>query len=180
MRNGRRVPLMIRVGGAAGGLLVAAAGALMGSMNAGWFGLQRDANALFPFLGLGVALVVAAWAAVGWPAKLWRAGIAGRGAVTLLLFAPALYILSWVIEFAILGTLALGLGLILLAVAMWRRRLSDRVDRVLVGLAAVGSLTWNTETLSAFLLVGLGLVFVILCLRLRSQSEGHQEPKVSR
>lgn len=95
--------------------------------------------------------------------------MAGRGAVTLLFLAPAMYLLSWVIEFAIFGTLALGVGLILLAVAMWRRRLSDRVDRVLVGLAAVGSLTWNTETLSAFLLVGLGLVFVILCLRLRSQ-----------
>lgn len=62
---GSRVPLMIRVGGAAGGLLVAAAGAAMGSMNAGWFSLERDANALFPLLGLGVALVVAAWAVAG-------------------------------------------------------------------------------------------------------------------
>ncbi|HEX9889659.1 MAG TPA: hypothetical protein VGA69_09295 [Nitriliruptorales bacterium] len=176
LKNGGRVALMIRVGGAAGGLLFAAAGAWMGSMNAGWFDLQRDSNALFPLLGLGLALVVAAWAAAGWPAKLWRAGIASRGAVALLFAAPAVYILSWVIEFAIFGTLALGLGLILLAVAMWRRHLSDRVDRALVALAAVGSLTWNTETLSAFLLVGVGLVFVILSLRLRNQHGQHQEP----
>lgn len=180
LKNDSRVPLMIRVCGAAGGLLFAVAGAWMGSMNAGWFGLQRDALALFPLLGLGVALVVAAWAAVGWPAKLWHAGIAGRGAVVLLFVAPAVYLLSWVIEFAIFGTLALGLGLILLAVAMWRRQLSDRVDRVLVAFAAVGSLTWNTETLSAFLLVGVGLVFVVLSLRLRKQHEQHREPEVPR
>ncbi len=123
---------------------------------------------------------IPAWAAVGWPAKLWHAGIAGRGAVVLLFVAPAVYLLSWVIEFAIFGTLALGLGLILLAVAMWRRQLSDRVDRVLVAFAAVGSLTWNTETLSAFLLVGVGLVFVVLSLRLRKQHEQHREPEVPR
>lgn len=176
LTNRGRVPLVVRTGGAAGGLLFAAAGAWMGSMNAGWFGLQRGANALFPLLGLGVALVVASWAAAGWPAKVWRAGIAGRGAAVLLFVAPGMYILSWVIGFAILGTLALGLGLILLAVAMWRRHLSDRVDRVLVSLAAVGSLTWNTETLSAFLLVGVGLIFVILSLRLRPQHEQRQTP----
>ncbi len=176
LRHDTPVPLMIRVGGATGGLLFAAAGAWMGSMNAGWFDLQRNANSLFPLIGLGLALVVAAWAAVGWPAKLWRAGIAGRGAVGLLFVAPAVYILSWVIEFAIFGTLALGLGLVVLAVAMWQRHLSDRVDRVLVTLAAVGSFTWNTETLSAFLLVGVGLVFAILALRLRDQ---HQQEETA-
>lgn len=174
-----RVPLVIRVGGAAGGMLFAAGGAWMGSMNAGWLGPRGGANALFPLLGLAVALVVSAWAAAGWPAKLWRAGIAGRGAAGLLFVAPGVYILSWVIEFAILGTMALGLGLVLLAVAMWRRHLSDLPDRVLVALAAVGSLTWNTETLSAFLLVVVGLAFVTLCLRLRPQYEQlfHEEKK---
>jgi hypothetical protein len=176
-KKGRQAPLMIRVGGAAGGLLVAATGASIGSMNAGWFDLQRDANALFPLLGLGLALVVAAWAAAGWPAKLWHAGIAGRGAVVLLFASPAVYILSWVIEFAIFGTLALGIGLTLLATVMWRRHLSDGVDRVLVALAAVGSLTWNTETMSAFLLVGVGIVLLILSLRLRNQHEEHREPE---
>jgi hypothetical protein len=147
------VPLVARASGTVGGVAFEAGGALMGSMNAGWFDLQRDANRLFPLLGLGVALVVFAWAVAGWPAKLWGAGAAGRPAVILLSVAPVVYLLSWAIEFAIFGTLTLGLGLVLLTVAMWRRRLSDRVDRVLVTLAAVGSLTWNTETLSDFLLV---------------------------
>lgn len=164
-----RVPPPVMGLGAVGGLLFAAGGAWMGSMNTGWFGISRDANDLFPLLGLGVALVVAAWAVAGWPARLWHSGIAGRGAVVLLLAAPFVYILSWLIEFAILGTLALGGGLVLLATAMWRRRLGHRADRVLVSLAAVGSLTWNTETLSAFLLVGVGLVFAALCLRLQPQ-----------
>jgi hypothetical protein len=34
-----------------GAVLFAAGGATMGSRNAGWFGLERDANALFPLLG---------------------------------------------------------------------------------------------------------------------------------
>lgn len=110
-------------------------------------------------------------ATAGWPATLWRAGPAGRAAVSLLLVAPAAYLLSWAIGFAIFGTLTLGLGLGLLAVAVWRRRLSDQLDRALVTLAAVGSLTWNTETLSAFLLVGVGAIFAVLCLRLRRQRQ---------
>ncbi|MFN2556199.1 MAG: hypothetical protein ABR592_04890 [Nitriliruptorales bacterium] len=161
--------LAARASGTLGGLLFAAAGAWMGSMNAGWFGLQRDANSLFPLLGLGVGLVVAAGAAAGWQAKLWRAGPDGRTAGILLLVAPVVYLFSWAIEFAIFGTLSLGLGLLLLAVAMWRRQLSGRVDRVLVTLAALGSLTWNTDTLSAFLLVGVGAIFAVLCMRLRWQ-----------
>lgn len=163
------VPLAAKASGMAGGLLFAAGGAVMGSMNAGWFDLRRDANWLFPLLGLGVVLVIVAWAAAGWPAELWRAGHAGRAAVALLLVAPTMYLLSWAIEFALFGTLTLGLGLVLLGVAMWRRRLSNELDRVLVTLAAVGSLTWNTETLSAFLLVGVGAIFAVLCLRLRWQ-----------
>lgn len=172
-RKTGRVPFVVMGSGAAGGLLFAVGGAWMGSMNAGWFSLSRDANSLFPLLGLGVAVVVAAWTLAGWPARLWQSGIPGRGAVGLLLAAPLMYILSWLIEFAILGTLALGVGLILLAIAMWRSRLGHRADRVLVSLAAVGSLTWNTETLSAFLLVGVGLVFAALCLRLQPQ---HRAP----
>src|SRR5687768_8383636 len=35
-----------------GAVLFAAGGATIGSMNAGWFGLERDANALFPLLGV--------------------------------------------------------------------------------------------------------------------------------
>lgn len=158
---------VIRAAGTTGGMLVAATGTWMGAMNAGWFGLQREANSLFPLLGVGLALVVAAWAAAGWWATLSRAGIGGRSAASLLVLAPGVYILSWLIEFAILATLAMGIGLVLLAVTLWRHRLSRSPDRVLVAAAAAGSLTWNTETLSAFLLVGVGVIFAILCMRLR-------------
>lgn len=153
--------------GAVGGLLFAAGGALIGSMAAGWFGLERDSNAVFPLLGLGAALFVAGLALAGWIKALWRAGPEGIAAVVLLVVAPLVYLISWVIEFAIFGTFALGLGLVLLAVTMWRRRLADPLDRVLVTLAAVGSLTWNTETLSAFLLVGVGLIWSVVVVHLQ-------------
>ncbi len=44
-----------------GGVIYAAAGALIGSMNAGWLGLERNANAALPALGVGAALVVIAF-----------------------------------------------------------------------------------------------------------------------
>ena len=46
-------------------------------------------------------------------------------------------------------------------------RVPSRVDHLLAAFATVGSLTWNTETLSAFLLVGVGLLFGVLSLRMR-------------
>ena len=82
------------------------------------------------------------------------------------MIGPVLYVLSWVVEFAILGTLALGIGVVCLSVAAIRRRLVPSVDRVLIVASAVGSLTWNTETLSAFLLVGVGLIWASLSVRL--------------
>jgi hypothetical protein len=39
-----------------GGVIYAAAGALIGSMNAGWLGLERNGNAVLPALGIGAAL----------------------------------------------------------------------------------------------------------------------------
>jgi hypothetical protein len=47
-------------------------------------------------------------------------------------------------------------------------------DRLLVALSAIGSITWNTETLSAFLLVGVGLVWAILSVRLLKAPAGVQ------
>jgi len=113
-----------------------------------------------------VALAVVGFLAAGWGVRLASAGMAGRAAVWLVLAAPILDILSAVIEFAIVGTLALGLGLILLTVAAFRHRLVPRLDRWLVLLSAVGSVTWNTETQSVWLLVGVGLLWVVLALRL--------------
>ncbi len=37
-----------KVGAVLGGIVFAGAGAAMGSMNAGWFGLEHNANGLFP------------------------------------------------------------------------------------------------------------------------------------
>ncbi len=70
------------------------------------------------------------------------------------------------IQFAIIGTLTHALGLICLAFTFWARRLNQVIDRVLVTLSAIGSLTWNTETTSALLLVAVGLIWAVLAVRL--------------
>ena len=157
-----------------GAVLFAAGGATMGSMNAGWFGLERDANALFPLLGVGAGLVVVGFARSGLTRRLHEAGWLGRTARYLLVVAPVLLILNAVVEFAIFGTLALAFGLISLAVVVLRQRLFHPGDRLLIALSAIGSITWNTETLSAFLLVGVGLVWAILSVRLLQAPAGVQ------
>jgi hypothetical protein len=146
----------------------------MGSMNAGWFGLERDANALFPLLGVGAGLVVVGFARSSLTRRLHEAGWLGRTARYLLVVAPVLLILNAVVEFAIFGTLALAFGLISLAVVVLRQRLFPPGDRLLIALSAIGSITWNTETLSAFLLVGVGLVWAILSVRLLQAPAGVQ------
>jgi hypothetical protein len=55
-----------------------------------------------------------------------------------------------------------------------RQRLFHPGDRLLIALSAIGSITWNTETLSAFLLVGVGLVWAILSVRLLQAPAGVQ------
>jgi hypothetical protein len=157
-----------------GAVLFAAGGAAMGSMNAGWFGLERDANALFPLLGVGAGLVVVGFARSSLTRRLHEAGWLGRAARYLLVVAPVLLILNAVVEFAIFGTLALAFGLISLAVVVLRQRLFHPGDRLLIALSAIGSITWNTETLSAFLLVGVGLVWAILSVRLLQAPAGVQ------
>ena len=47
--------------GVLGGMIYASAGAVMGSMNAGWFGLHREANSMLPWMGVGASLVVFAF-----------------------------------------------------------------------------------------------------------------------
>ena len=75
-------------------IIVAAGGATMGSMNAGWFGLGRDANALFPLLGVGAGLVVVGFARSSLTRRLHEAGWLGRAARYLLVVAPVLLILN--------------------------------------------------------------------------------------
>lgn len=152
--------------GVLGGVIYASAGAVMGSMNAGWFGLDREANSTLPALGVGAALVVFAFSSSELHAGLRDAGRLGRATQLLLVIGPSLYVLSWVVDFAILGTVALGSGLICLSVVAIRRRLVPSFDSALIVGSAVGSLTWNTETLSAFLLVGVGLIWAFLSVRL--------------
>ena len=135
----------------------------MGSMNAGWFRLDRNANALFPLLGVGSGLVVTGFVRSDLRRELGRGF--GRVARYLLVAAPVLMIVSGLVEFAIFGTLALAFGLFSLAVVVVRRRLLHPADRLLIALSAVGSLTWNTETVSAFLLVGVGLLWAVLSAR---------------
>ena len=142
----------------------------MGSMNAGWFRLDRNANALFPLLGVGSGLVVTGFVRSDLRRELHRAGGFGRVARYLLVAAPVLMIVSGLVEFAIFGTLALAFGLFSLAVVVVRRRLLHPADRLLVALSAVGSLTWNTETVSAFLLVGVGLLWAVLSARVLTVS----------
>jgi hypothetical protein len=153
--------------GVLGGLLFAATGAFWGVMNAGRFALERDAGRylLQVWLGVGMALVVIGFLAAGWGGRL-TAGITGRTATGLLVTAPILEIVGGLVEFAIIGTLALGLGLILLTVAVFRHQLVPRFDRWLMLLSAVGSVTWNTETQSVWLLMGVGLIWVVLSARL--------------
>ena len=152
----------------AGSIVYAGAGAAMGSMNAGWFDLKPNTNGLLPFLGIGVGLVALAFTRSELGRRLWRAGALGRSTAVLFVVSPIFFISSWLIDFAIFGTLSCGVGLICLSVSVWRGRLVPPIDRVLVSISAVASLTWNTETLSAFLLVGVGLIWALLSIRMLS------------
>jgi len=159
-------------------MVYALAGGLIGAQNADWLGMGRDANALLPLLGLGVALVIAAARTTSFHEHL-RTFPAGRVSGYLLMAGALLYVVSWIIQFAILGTLTLALGLICLAFTFWAQRLGDVIDRVLVTLSAIGSLTWNTETTSAFLLVGVGLIWAVLAVRLLPPESLEGESRVA-
>lgn len=158
-------PLRTAVG-VLGGLIFATAGAIIGSQNAGWFGLERNANDVLPVCGIGAGLVALAFARGSFSTAVAQVGKVGKTARVLIVVGCVTYILSWLIQFAIIGTLTLGIGLVCLAVAVTRHKLVPKIDRVLIILSAVGSLTWNTESVSAFLLVGVGLIWLILTIRL--------------
>lgn len=158
-----------------GALIYTTAGAYLGGMNAGWLD-AGEANPVLPILGVGAALVVAAFARSGFSRRVGEVGLSGRTAQVLLVLGPAMYVLSWLIEFAIFGTFTLAFGLISLSVAVVVGRLGGLFDRVLIVLSAVGSLTWNTETTSAFLLVGVGLVWAVLSVRLLWQDVANGPP----
>ena len=160
-----------------GALIYAGAGAVIGSQNAGWFGLERNSNAILPVLGVGAALVVLAFAPSHFRKRVHQSGALGVASEVLLVLGPVLYVVSALIEFAIFGTLSFGIGLVCLAITVVRNKLAPVIDRVLVALSAIGSLTWNTETVSAFLLTGVGLIWVLLAFRLLApHGEGWFQP----
>lgn len=135
-------------------------------MNAGWFGLERNANALFPWLGAGALLVATGWAGQGPGRKALASGLLGKAAAVFLVLGGLFFLLNPLLQFAIVGTLSFAIGLALFAGVLWRQRLMTRTDRVTATVAAVASLTWNTETTSAFLLVAVGLLLAVLSLRM--------------
>lgn len=164
-----RLPLAV-----IGGLIYAAAGALIGSQNAGWFGLGREANDVLPLLGVGAALVAVAFTGTSFSERLKKAGALGVASRILVVVGCVLFIMGSLIDFAIFGTLSLAAGLIFMAVAVTRHKLVSVTDRILIIASAVGSITWNTETTSAFLLVGVGLIWIVLAVRLIPHSPSSQ------
>ena len=112
-------------------MVYALAGGMIGAQNADWLGLERNANALLPSLGVGVALVIVAVRTTSFDEQLRKHPV-GRVAGYLLMASALLYVVSWMIQFAILGTLTLALGLICLAFTFWARRLGDVIDLSLI------------------------------------------------
>ena len=149
-----------------GALSYGTGGALMGSMNAGWFDLGRGSNDTLPLIGIGAGLIILAFYRSAFHARLKEAGGLYLAIAILLTIGVLFNVLQPVLEFAIFGTFGLGFGLICLSVAVWSRILVPLLDRILITLSAAGSLTWNTETTSAFLLVGVALLWVAISFRL--------------
>ena len=145
------------LGAIVGGIVYAFTGGVMAARNLRWFGWEPNANALFVWLGAGLALVVVGFALVR------GADIRGRGALgrTLAVAGPAaaiILLLSPVVEFALLGTLVTFIAILTFTLLVRRGKLLPRVDLVLLYVATVASITWNTETPSSALLVIVGLV----------------------
>ena len=153
-----------------GALVFAAGGLVMGSMNAGWLPPGGGTNSVFPLLGAGVLAMVVGWAA-GLGREVWRSGGLGKIAAVFVVLGGLFFLLNPILQFAIFGTLFFGFGLGMFTVTLWRQNLMTRVDHLLGSFATVGSLTWNTETVSAFFLVGVGVLLAVLSLRMRGTAE---------
>lgn len=149
-----------------GALTYGVTGAIWGAMNDGLFGFTRAVSDIQLWLGVGATLVIVGFALDGWGRRLWAAAPIGPIAAVVLVLGAALNVVSAVIDFAIFGTLGLGLGLILLAVAAFQHRLGALPDRWLLAASAALSLTWNTETSTVWLLAVNGALWVVLALRL--------------
>lgn len=149
----------------AGADLFATAGALWGASHVGWFAAGALEGWFQAGLGIGAALVILGFRRAGWGPRFGATGL-GRSAAGFLVAGAALNVLSAAISFAILGTVALGVGLVLLTIAAFRHDLIPAPERWLVALTALASLTWNTETATVWFLVGIGLAWMVLSWRL--------------
>lgn len=129
----------------------------MAARNLRWFGWSPNANPLMVFLGLGLALIVLAFAVLR-GADIWRRGLVGRVAAVAGVGAPVLLLASALIEFAIFGTLLTFVAVLAFSVMVHRSGLMMTSDVVLLYVATVASITWNTETASAALLIIVGLI----------------------
>ncbi len=140
-----------------GGFVYAVTGAVMAARNLRWFGWVPEANPLFVWLGVGLALVVGGFA-LRHGTDIRSRGALGRWTARAGIAAPIFLLLSWVIEFAIFGTVITFAAILMFTVLVHRARLLPRLDVVLLAVATVASITWNTETPSAALLIIVGLV----------------------
>lgn len=86
-------PLRTAVG-VLGGLIFATAGAIIGSQNAGWFGLERNANDVLPVCGIGAGLVALAFARGSFSTAVAQVGKVGKTARVLIVVGCVTYILS--------------------------------------------------------------------------------------
>lgn len=152
-----------------GALVYATAGGIIGAQNAGWIGFGKDANSLLPLLGVGAALVVVAFLGTSFSLEVGRQGALGQASKILVVVGSLLFISATLIDFAIFGTLTVAAGLFCLSATVLRAKLASVPDRALIAISAVGSITWNTETASALLLVGVGLIWLVLSFRLLSR-----------
>jgi hypothetical protein len=144
------------VGAILGGVIFAAAGAVMAAGNLGWLGGSPEANDLFVYLGVGLALVVGGFAATH-GADISSRGQLGRIVSVAAIAASVILLGSRLLEFAILGTLAIFVTLLGFTRLVQRDKLLPTPDVVLLSVAMVASITWNTETPSAALLIVVGL-----------------------
>lgn len=147
-------------GAIVGGLVYAMAGAIWGASNLGWFGWIPEQDPLGDsnfWLGIGFALVV--WGfTVQHGTDISSRGALGTWTARASIAAPVFLLLSPVIQFAIFGTLITFAAILMFTLLVQRGRLLSRFDVALLCLATVASITWNTETGSAALLIIVGLV----------------------
>lgn len=151
-----RVRRWLGVGAVVGGVVYAVAGGLIAGRNLGWLA-GSPANAALMWLGVGLAMIVLAFALVHGD-DIWRASAAGRVAAVSGVAAPLILLVSRLVEFAIFGTFTTFIAVAAFAVMTHRGRRLPAPDVVLLYVAAVASVTWNTETPSAALLIVVGFV----------------------